>query len=63
MRLRLIQAELNGIWIGTGGPDGAIEAEQGQFYLDETGLVGAVLFIKQLADVAGDKTLGWIAIG
>lgn len=51
-----------GLLIGTGTPEGVIEAVVGREYLDDTGTAGAVKFIKQLPDIAGDKTMGWVAI-
>ena len=48
--------------VGTGSPEGVIEATVGREYLDDAGLVGAVKFIKQLADIGGDRTQGWVAI-
>ena len=48
--------------VGTGSPEGVIEAEVGREYLDDTGLAGAVKFIKQLPDIGGDRKLGWVAI-
>lgn len=47
--------------VGTGTPEGVIEAEVGREYMDDAGAVGAVKFIKQLADIAGDRTKGWVA--
>ena len=51
-----------GLLVGTGSPEGSIEAEVGREYLDDTGSAGAVKFIKQLPDIAGDRTKGWVAI-
>lgn len=48
--------------VGTGSPEGVIEANVGREYLDDTGAAGAVKFIKQLPDIAGDRTMGWVAI-
>ena len=48
--------------VGTGSPEGVIEATVGREYLDDTGLAGAVKFIKQLPDIGGDRTQGWVAI-
>ena len=48
--------------VGTGSPEGVIEATVGREYLDDAGLAGAVKFIKQLADIGGDRTQGWVAI-
>lgn len=63
-RLHMLGVQLNGLWIGDGDPDGVIEAEQGQMLLDETAVSGVdpILYIKQKADIGGDKTLGWAAI-
>lgn len=62
-RLRSIQVEENGLLIGTGSPVGIVEAQQGRFYMDDTLPAPAnILYIKHQADVAGDKTQGWIAI-
>ena len=52
-----------GLIIGSGSPDSVIEAEQGQEYLDEDGLAGSIKWIKQKADIGGDRTQGWVAIG
>jgi len=48
--------------VGTGTPEGVIEATVGREYMDDAGLAGAVKFIKQLSDIAGDKTKGWVAV-
>ena len=49
--------------VGTGSPEGVIEANVGREYLDDTGLAGAVKYIKQEPDDgAGDKTIGWVAV-
>jgi len=48
--------------VGTGSPEGVIEATVGREYLDDTGLAGAVKFIKQLPDIGGDRTQGWVAV-
>jgi hypothetical protein len=51
-----------GLLVGSGSPEGNIEAEVGREYLDETGSTGAVKFIKQLPDIGGDRKQGWVAI-
>lgn len=49
--------------VGTGTPEGVIEATVGREYLDQTGSVGAIKYIKQLADDgSGNKAKGWVAI-
>jgi hypothetical protein len=52
-----------GLLIGTGSPEGVVEAQQGVEYMDEAGAAGFVLYIKQESDDAGDRTKGWVAIG
>jgi len=56
------QVTRNDLLIGTGSPEGVIEAQIGREYMDDAGLAGAVKFIKQLPDIAGDRTKGWVAI-
>jgi len=48
--------------IGTGSPEGVVIAEQGQEYMDDAGTASAIKYIKRDADIAGDKSLGWILI-
>jgi len=47
---------------GTGSPEGILEASATKQYMDTTGLTGAILYIKQVDSVAGDKSLGWILV-
>lgn len=62
-RIFLLDVYQRGLLIGTGSPDGVVEAQQGVEYMDENGLAGSVKWIKQQADIGGDKSLGWVAIG
>lgn len=62
-RIFLNQVFDRGLIIGDGSPDGIIEAQQGVEYMDQGGAPGAIKWIKQQADIAGDKSLGWVAIG
>lgn len=49
--------------IGTGNPEGVVEAIQTAVYMDEAGITEAVLYIKRDADDGlGDKTKGWILV-
>ena len=48
--------------VGTGSPEGIIEANVGREYLDDAGAAGAIKFIKQLANIGGDRSKGWVAI-
>ena len=56
------QVALLGIIIGTGSPEGVIEALQGQEYMDDAGTASAIKYIKRDADIGGDKSQGWILI-
>ena len=62
-RIWMLQVYENGLLIDSGSPEGSVEAQQGRFYMDESGSPGAILFIKQQADISGDRTQGWVAIG
>ena len=46
--------------IGTGSPEGVVEAPQGSDYMDDAGTAGNIRYSKRDNDQAGDKTLGWI---
>lgn len=48
--------------IGTGSPEGAVEAFQGRIYMDSTGSSGSILYIKRDADIAGNRTMGWVLV-
>lgn len=62
-RIFLLETQLRGLLIGIGSPEGVVEAQQGAEYMDEIGAPGAIKYIKQSADIGGDRTLGWVAIG
>ena len=61
-RIFLIQVEQRGLLIGTGSPEGVVEAQQGQEYMDDAGTAGAIKYIKRDADIGGDKSQGWILV-
>ena len=48
--------------IGTGSPEGIVEAIESQLYMDRAGASGSILYIKQVNDITGDRRLGWIAV-
>lgn len=47
---------------GSGSPDGIEEALPTRFYMDTSGAAGSILYIKQVADIGGDKSLGWVLV-
>jgi hypothetical protein len=50
------------ILIGTGSPEGVIEAKQTRLYMDDAGGVGTILYIKKTNDIAGNRKNGWILV-
>ena len=46
--------------IGTGSPEGVVEAEQGANYMDDAGTASNIEYRKQKDSIGGDKSLGWI---
>lgn len=47
---------------GTGSPEAVVVALENQFYVDTAGGTGAVLYVKRDADIAGDRSKGWILV-
>lgn len=50
------------VLVGTGSPEGFIEAPQYSLYLDEANPAAPVEYRKMLPEVAGDRTQGWAAL-
>lgn len=48
--------------IGTGSPEGVVEARQYSLYLDESGGAGAIQYRKMQPSIAGDRTRGWVLV-
>ena len=62
-RTFLREVFIQALIVGTGSPEGVVEAEIGSRYMDRTGVAGAILYIKRDADDgAGDKSIGWILV-
>jgi len=47
---------------GTGSPEGVVEALPLKEYVDLSGTASTIKYIKRDADIAGDKTQGWILV-
>lgn len=62
--LNLFSEALSRITIlsGAGSPEGVVPSRSKRLYMDTAGAAGSILYIKQVDDVAGDKTLGWILV-
>ena len=48
--------------IGTGSPEGAIDALQGSSYMDDSGSTGSILYVKRDSNIGGDGSFGWILV-
>jgi hypothetical protein len=48
--------------IGTGSPEGVVEAEQGASYMDDAGTAGSIKYIKRDDNIGADKSQGWILV-
>lgn len=50
------------VLVGTGSPEGVVEAIEGREYRDRTGPVGARKYVKNVSGIGVDKSLGWVTI-
>ena len=57
-----ISASLSIPIVGSGSPEGLLEARQYQLYIDSAGAAGAIEYRKMLSDIAGDRSKGWILV-
>jgi len=48
--------------VGSGSPEGVVEARQYSLYLDSAGSAGSIQYRKMQPDIAGDRTKGWILV-
>jgi|TARA_B110000285_G_scaffold156509_1_gene174654 hypothetical protein len=48
--------------VGTGSPEGVIEAAQYSLYLDSSGGASAIQYRKMQPQIGGDRTKGWILV-
>lgn len=48
--------------IGSGNPEGIVEAEEGATYQDNTGTAGNIRYAKRDTDIGGDRTKGWVLV-
>jgi len=48
--------------VGSGSPEGVIEAAQYSLYLDSSGGASAIEYRKMQPDIAGDRKQGWILV-
>lgn len=60
-RTWMLQAT-SGPIVGTGSPEGVVEAEQYVLYIDETVPLVPVQYRKMLPDIGGDRLKGWAVV-
>ena len=48
--------------VGSGSPEGVIEAAQYSLYLDSSGGASAIQYRKMQPEIGGDRTKGWILV-
>jgi len=48
--------------VGTGSPEGVVEARQFSLYLDSSGGAGSIQYRKMQPEIGGDRSQGWIAV-
>ena len=48
--------------VGSGSPEGAIEASQYREYVDSAGSTGSIKYIKMSSEIGGDTSKGWVLI-
>ena len=61
-RLWSIEVSNSLLIVGTGDPEGVLEAPQYSLYLDETDPTVPVQYRKMLPEIGGDRTKGWYAL-
>lgn len=59
----VLQITNNDLIVGSGSPESVIEATVGRRYLNDTGTTNTLFYIKKLADIGGDASQGWEAVG
>ncbi len=57
-----LEASLSIPIVGTGSPEGVVDARQFQLYIDSSGTAGAIEYRKMLSEIGGDRTQGWILV-
>jgi len=58
----LLDASLSIPIVGSGSPEGVVEARQYSLYINSAGASGAIEYRKMQPDVSGDRTQGWVLV-
>lgn len=53
------QASLSIPIIGSGSPEGVVDAQQYKLYLDTSADAGSIAYRKMLPSIGGDTSMGW----
>jgi len=48
--------------VGTGSPEGVIQASQYSLYIDSNGSSGSIEYRKMQPNIGGDTAKGWVAV-
>lgn len=48
--------------VGSGTPEGEVEARQFSLYIDQDGTTGSIEYRKMQTDIAGDTSMGWVLV-
>ena len=48
--------------VGSGSPEGVVEARQYSLYINSTGTTGSIEYRKLKPEIGGDVTKGWVAV-
>ena len=48
--------------VGSGSPEGVVEARQYSLYIDSAGSSGSIEYRKMQPDIGGDVTQEWVAV-
>lgn len=48
--------------VGSGSPEGVVEASLYREYVDSTGSTGSIKYIKMSSEIGGDTSKGWVLI-
>ena len=61
-RVWMLQVTRNVPYVGTGSPEGVIEAPQYSLYIDEAIPTVPVQYRKMLPEIGGDRSKGWVVV-
>ena len=62
IRLFLLTLANRSVIIGTGPPENTVSAQAGALYMDDSGVSGAILYVKKVNNVTGDDKQGWVLV-